>query len=208
MQCALLTSRCIQLSRTVTMLKMKPDRLLIPPLFHKKQNLHRRFLWAVSHVSVWSPPQQKIISQNIFLFTRWKKLKETPKKSLSGLFKFETQSLVVEKSTRIPHFLLRAGYSFTLVPHIDMTMSNMMEKLIPDSTEDQLCASLPTPNAALLRATLRLSGTACHSDHSFFFLVCNHLCGWQKSFPKTKIGLFSLSSSSSGWYDCVVWWLK
>lgn len=50
-----------------------------------------------------------------------------------------------------------------------MTMSNMMEKLISDSTEDQLCASLPTPNAALLRATLRLSGTACHSDHSFFF---------------------------------------
>lgn len=50
-----------------------------------------------------------------------------------------------------------------------MTMSNMMEKLIPDSTEDQLCASLPTPNATLLRATLRLSGTTCHSDHSFFF---------------------------------------
>lgn len=23
--------------------------------------------------------------------------------------------------------------------------------------------------------------------------VCHHLCGWQKSFPKTKIGLFFLS---------------
>lgn len=139
------------------------------------------------------PPTKNYITKHFFVYS----IKETPIKSLSGLLKFETQSLIVEKSTRIPHFLSRAGYSFTLVPHIDMTMSNMMEKLIPDSTEDQLCASLPTPDAALLRATLRLSGTACHSDHSCFCLPSFMWLAEIISKNKDR-AFFSLSSSSSG----------